>query len=148
MSRQVKTFGLVLGVLASCWSPLASDTAVAQRARSTLEGVYSEAQAGRGATLYNRSCAVCHGADLKGGDRAPALIGPSFTGRWSDRTLGALFEYTSAMMPVTSPGGFGPQQNADIVAFLLNKGNYPTGNADLPADMSVLSQIAFLPVQR
>jgi 3-keto-disaccharide hydrolase len=44
MSQYVKTFGrLVLGVLASCWSPLASDTAVAQQARSQWDGVMRRA---------------------------------------------------------------------------------------------------------
>jgi len=127
-----------------CTVAIARATLSAQPARSPWDGVYSEAQAKRGGMLYNRSCAVCHGADLKGGDRAPALAGPAFAGRWTDRTVGALFEYTSVMMPVTSPGGFSPQQNADLVAFLLSKGSYPPGNADLPADMSALSQIAFV----
>jgi mono/diheme cytochrome c family protein len=112
--------------------------------RSQWDGIYSEAQAKRGGALYNRSCAVCHGADLKGGDRAPALAGPAFAGRWTDRTVGALFEYTSVMMPVTSPGGFSPQQNADLVAFLLSKGSYPPGDSELPSEMSALSQIAIV----
>jgi mono/diheme cytochrome c family protein len=127
-----------------CSLAIARATPSAQQTRSLWDGVYSEAQAKRGGALYNRSCAVCHGADLKGGDRAPALAGPAFAGRWTDRTVGALFEYTSVMMPVTSPGGFSPQQNADLVAFLLSKGGYPPGGSDLPSDMSALLQIAFV----
>ena len=90
---------------------------VSARQKSQWDGVYSEAQSKRGEALYGRSCVTCPGTDLKGGERAPALAGPAFSGRWSERPLGALFEYTSVMMPLQSPGGFNGQQNADIVAY-------------------------------
>ncbi len=39
----------------------------AQGHRSILDGVYTEAQAQRGAKLYRGGCAECHGESLEGG---------------------------------------------------------------------------------
>src|SRR4051812_42099453 len=46
-------------------------------------GIYSDAQAQRGEALYADNCSYCHLVDLSGGDLAPALTGPPFTGKWS-----------------------------------------------------------------
>src|SRR6476659_6262573 len=61
---------------------------------------YSEAQAKRGEKLYGENCIACHGADLRGGDRAPALAGAAFTDRWSTRPLADLLEYAQVQMPL------------------------------------------------
>src|SRR4051794_24952218 len=48
---------------------LGGSHAAAQAARSVWDGVYTEAQAQRGKTLYVQRCGTCHGS----GDQAPAL---------------------------------------------------------------------------
>lgn len=107
-------------------------------------GIYTADQAARGESLYRQSCAPCHGTGLEGGERAPALIGPAFVGRWSDRPFGDLFEYMRVMMPLQRPGGFSAAQNADILAYMLREAGYPAGAQDLPATDEALDTITFV----
>src|SRR5579863_8828464 len=50
----------------------------AQSPASVWDGVYSEGQAGRGAALYQTTCASCHGDKLQGKGQTPALAGADF----------------------------------------------------------------------
>lgn len=109
-----------------------ASTLAAQRA--TSDAMYSDAQAVRGDALYAENCAQCHRYDLTGGDLAPALTGVAFFGRWSDKPLAELFDYMRTAMPLNSAGGLSAGQNIDLLAFLLKKGGYPVGKADLKAD--------------
>lgn len=38
------------------------------------DGPSGDVSAGRGADVYERSCASCHGADLRGSDLGPSLL--------------------------------------------------------------------------
>jgi mono/diheme cytochrome c family protein len=100
---------------------------------SIWDGVYTDAQADRGHTLYNQSCARCHGADLSGTFEIPPLVG-RFMPYWSGSSLDALFDYVSTAMPLDHPGALGPGANADIVAFLLKSNAIPAGSKELSAD--------------
>ena len=51
----------------------------ADGSRSVWDGVYTDEQAKRGAPLYSQYCASCHGAELTGGEMAPALVGSDFS---------------------------------------------------------------------
>ena len=137
-----------LRVMLAMLSAIATAAVSAQQTKSQWDGIYSEAQAKRGDSLYAENCLACHGANLAGGERAPALTGDAFVGRWNDRSLGDLFDYMSVMMPMQSPGGLNRQQNADILAFILNKGTFPTGQMDLPAQTDALNQYKFLAMKR
>jgi mono/diheme cytochrome c family protein len=98
---------------------------------SAWNGVYSAEQAKRGEALYRQACGNCHGATLAGGVRAPAVGGPAFVPRWSNRPLSELLDYMQAQMPVNSPGGFTRHQNADILAYLLQKSGATEGTKDV-----------------
>ena len=100
---------------------------------SIWDGVYTDAQADRGHTLYNQSCARCHGADLSGTFEIPPLVG-RFMPYWSGSSLDALFDYVSTAMPLDHPGALGPGANADILAFLLKSNAIPAGSKELSAD--------------
>src|SRR6266850_6972874 len=53
----------------------------AQQQQSVWDGVYTSAQAERGAQLFKKTCGHCHRDDLAGGGSeagAPALKGPIF----------------------------------------------------------------------
>lgn len=105
-------------------------------------GVYSDAQAARGAAIYAENCAQCHAGTLEGSERGAALTGALFVMRWlAGRPLAELFDYMRTEMPLNSPGGLSPQQNADLVAFLLQKSGYPAGKADLPNTSAQLARI-------
>jgi cytochrome c len=106
----------------------------AQAARISIwDGVYTDAQADRGHTLYMQSCARCHGADLSGTFEIPPLMG-RFMPYWSGSTLDVLFDYVSTAMPLDHPGALGANANADIVAFLLKSNAIPAGATELKAD--------------
>jgi len=107
-------------------------TADAQPRTPLWDGVYTDAQADHGRTLYMQSCGLCHGADLSGTFEIPPLIG-RFMPYWSGSTLDALFDYVSTAMPLDHPGALGPAANADIVAFLLKSNDIPSGAKELSA---------------
>lgn len=114
-----------------------------QGLRSQWDGVYTSAQATRGAALYETNCAPCHRWDLKGTEIAPALTGPAFTARWNGRPLGDLLDYTWALMPQFRPGGLSRQQNADILAFIFQVGGAASGKAELSTDAESLKALMF-----
>ena len=111
---------------------LAASAAGAATRTSVWDGVYTDTQADRGHTLYNQSCARCHGADLSGTFEIPPLVG-RFMPYWSGTTLDALFDYVSTSMPLDRPGALGPGANADILAFLLKSNEIPAGTKELSA---------------
>jgi quinoprotein glucose dehydrogenase len=57
---------------------------------------------------YLRSCSQCHGAEMRGGETGPALIGRAFQQRWSAVSPGALDEFVRSTMPPTNPGKLNP----------------------------------------
>jgi mono/diheme cytochrome c family protein len=116
----------------------------AQQVKSQWDALYSEAQAKRGQTLYAENCAICHAATLGGTDAAPALAGAGFIGKWNNRAFDELFEFMQTAMPVQSPGGLSRQQNADILAYMLQAAKYPSGQAELTPDRSALRQTYFV----
>jgi mono/diheme cytochrome c family protein len=116
-------------------------SAGAQATRSVNEGVYTAEQAKRGEPLYKEQCAMCHGDNLEGSGPMPALAGPDFLTNWQAKTVGDLFEKTHTTMPATAPGSLKAEQAADIVAYLLSVGKYPTGAAELDTKMETLLQI-------
>ena len=59
--------------------------------------IYSEAQAARGATAYETSCANCHRADL-GGNTGPALREQRFAREFAGKDLKTL--YTTVKRPI------------------------------------------------
>lgn len=142
MVKRIHTLVAALGGLALV--PLFHITAPAVRAqsgRSVLDGVYTEAQAKRGEKVYADTCAVCHGADLKGSEFIPSLIGPTFMANWKDKTTGELFEKIKATMPAVAPGTLTAEQSADSVAYILSVAKYPAGASELPAKAEELAQI-------
>ena len=115
-----------------------------QAMQSQWDRVYSLAQAKRGETLYVQSCAACHAVDLSGGEIAPALTGGEFASTWNELTLGDLFERIRVSMPQNDPTSLSRVQKADILAYVLSKGGYPDGEAELPSQTEVLRTINFL----
>jgi len=115
----------------------------ADGSRSVWDGVYTDEQAKRGAPLYSQYCASCHGAELTGGEMAPALVGSDFSSNWNGLTLGDLFERMRTSMPQDNPGGLSRQQNTDILAYILSANTFPAGTSELARETEVLNQIRF-----
>jgi S-disulfanyl-L-cysteine oxidoreductase SoxD len=113
----------------------------AQTARTTWDGVYSAEQARRGAALYKTHCAACHAEALSGIESAPALTGETFNSTWEGVPLEDLFERARSTMPQNAPGSLSRQQNADILAYILEVGKFPAGDKAL--DPTALAGITY-----
>jgi S-disulfanyl-L-cysteine oxidoreductase SoxD len=114
----------------------------AQATRSVWDGVYTAEQAARGQVLYANMCSACHGLALNGGESAPPLSGGEFLSNWNGLTVGDLFERIRVSMPADNPGKITRQQNADIIAHILNVNQFPPGTTELDTRTEVLKQIA------
>jgi mono/diheme cytochrome c family protein len=100
--------------------------------RTTLDGVYTQAQADRGFDGYSRNCARCHQADLNGTGGAPALHTTTFTDNWREGYLSNLFHHIQTWMPPQNlKGSLKEQQYLDIVAYILSFNEYPVGAKEL-----------------
>ena len=117
---------------------------VSAQGKTTVDGIYSDAQATRGEKVYAASCASCHGDDLSGGGQTPPLAGKEFNGDWIDLSMGDLYDRTHLSMPADKPGSLTPEQTVDVIAYLLKKGSFPAGQADLPTDTAALKAIKFV----
>jgi len=114
----------------------------AQQARTTQDGVFSPAQATRGAALYEERCAACHGEKLEG-SIGPELAGAGFLGVWGGgQPLYGLFDKVAKTMPADSPGALSPTQVADIVAYMLQANQFRAGTVDLGTTEAALRQVA------
>jgi mono/diheme cytochrome c family protein len=105
----------------------------AQQPASTKAGVYSDGQATRGRDVYLGQCKSCHTPESHTGD--------IFKATWEGRPLADLYGYISTRMPKNEPGSLSPQENADVLAYLLRLNRMPSGDADMPADSLALKSI-------
>ena len=106
-------------------------------AGSTLDGIYTDAQAERGSGLYQQHCARCH-SHLEFSGRLFEIV-------WVNGTLGALFFRIANTMPLDQPGSLSMEQAAALVAFILRNNGYPPGQSALPANLEHLSAIMIAP---
>ncbi|HEY7391486.1 MAG TPA: cytochrome c [Bryobacteraceae bacterium] len=100
-------------------------------AATVLDGVYTGAQAARGAAAYQARCASCHdGADVDG----PPLTGDPFIDRWREDSLGSLYDFIKTSMPQDAPGKLDEAAYRDVLAYLLQANRYPSGSQELTAE--------------
>ena len=109
-------------------------------AKSVWAGVYTPAQAEAGEKVYFDRCVSCHGDDLGGRERAPAVAGAQFLDAWHGKNLRRLIERIDAM----PPGGPPPaaEEGVDLLAFLLSASEVPSGSVPLAADRARLAEIS------
>ena len=73
---------------------------VSAQDKTADQGVYTSAQAARGATVFDAHCVSCH----REGGTAPVLAGERFTKSFADATLLAVFTTIQTTMPRNAPG--------------------------------------------
>ncbi len=127
--------------LPALWLALVTATPHAAQTKSVVDGVYTEAQATRGAEAYTKDCSSCHGDGLEGDGFAPGLAGSEFLSNWNGTSVGDLFDRIRVSMPPSNPGSVSPQAKADIVAHLLKANKFPPGEAELVKETEALKQI-------
>jgi cytochrome c len=136
----------VSGAPARTSAPPASDAErpqVSTAAPSIGQGVYTPAQAERGAAIYKQSCEHCHLADLGGNpvEEAPSLVRDAFLARWRGKTIGDLFETVSRTMPADAAGSLSRRDYVEVIAYILQVNHYPAGSHELERDPGRLQQI-------
>ena len=112
-------------------------------AASVADGIYTESQATEGGADYRKECASCHGMDLTGRGQAPPLAGPEFVSNWNGMTVGDLFDKMESSMPADRPGQIGAEENARILAYILQANQFPSGKITLAGDADTLRKIRF-----
>lgn len=118
-----------------------SATCLAQT--DTAAGIYTLDQASAGRTVYNQECATCHGRVLEGAEGGPALAGRAFIESWRGRALADFISLTRQTMPVTKPAGLTDSEYGNVVAFMLNRNAYASGQEKLTLDSDRLAGIVF-----
>lgn len=122
-------------VIVSLLSVFVAATAAAQSAKPATAGIYTAAQAERGAATFKSSCTACH--------EASRFTGEEFLAGWTGKSLHELFQHMSTTMPEDNPGSLKPQQYADVVAYFLKLNDYPAGKAELAVAGDGLQPIMF-----
>jgi cytochrome c553 len=105
--------------------------------RTTWDGVYTTAQAKRGADAYASKCAACHGDDMAGKGEVPALAGLPFLYAWNGKTAAELVDYIHTSMPPSEPGSLTDQQSADFAAAIFGRCGFPEGSEELKPGASL-----------
>ena len=101
--------------------------------KTTLQGVYSSAQAARGQKTYDSICLSCH--------PLASQTGQAFSKQWRAKTLADLYGFVAESMPKNDPGSLTPREIAQVVAYLLKINRMPAGAAELPANELALQSI-------
>jgi mono/diheme cytochrome c family protein len=130
---------LAVTMVASVLEAQDSDTIV-----TVWDGVYTVAQAERGKATFDLSCSRCHNSDLSGSDRGPTLVGDKFLANWLDGNLEALFSFIRDSMPQGNASTVNDAGKADVVAYILQRNNYPTGKTELTPDTGKLEMVQIL----
>lgn len=112
--------------------------------KTVWDGVFTEAQATRGRTLYAQHCATCHGGNLQGGEYK-SLTGDRFWTDYQETTVDYVLGQMSRNMPHSEDGSLkgtlGSSVYADIMAHILSTNGFPAGARDLSAEAVVGVQI-------
>ena len=114
-------------------SPPANAAVRSDTLRSTQSGVFTEAQAKRGAQTYAGICQSCH--------TPSEHTGAQFNQSWNARPLSDLFVYLCQNMPKDNPGSLDPADAVDVMAFLLKLNAMPAGAQELAPDSLALKKI-------
>ena len=122
--------------LAACIVVGGASTATAQarsEMRSTLTGVFTDAQAARGKDIYIGTCRECH---------TPAShTGVVFKNLWGGKRLSDLLDFMQEKMPKNSPGSLTGEEYAAVTAYILLLNGLPSGADELPSDATAARRI-------
>lgn len=111
----------------------AQDSTKAPAGKSTLAGVFSEAQATRGEAVYKATCIECH---------VPTdYQGEAFKSKFVGGTVFDMWDLIRSSMPQNNPGSLPDDQYTDVVAYLFKLNDLPSGAKDMPSQKDSLKAI-------
>jgi S-disulfanyl-L-cysteine oxidoreductase SoxD len=129
--------GIVLACLLAGYGALASQTG-----QTLNDGIYTDQQAIRGQSLYQKRCSSCHGANLAG-RTGPPLTGDDFLYEWDSHSLLELANKILKTMPKDDTDPLTPQESADLLAYILQSSRFPGGRVELTLNEAALKGMAF-----
>ena len=109
--------------------PVTPKTLVATEAEedpTTLDGVYTVAQAQRGQELFDDVCSECHETD--------DLTDRAFQARWEGQSTFQLWYFINDRMPYDDPWSLSRQQVTDVMTYILQLNGLKTGDAEMGID--------------
>ena len=117
-------FVIMLMLLASCAEP---------EPETSMDGIYTAAQAQRGAGLFESLCARCHSIQ--------EFSGRSFDAIWAGVPAAALYTRIANTMPLDQPGSLSIPQVTSLMAHIFDANGMPAGNATLEGDMDFMMRV-------
>ena len=91
--------------------------------RTIRDQVYSDAQAARGKSVYDKQCSTCHD-----GGMGPSLTGDDFLATWENKTVRTLYSRILTTMPSDEPGSVPEPDLLDLMAYLIRANGFPAGS--------------------
>jgi len=104
-----------------------------QPPRTSADGIFTAAQADRGAALFDQHCARCHSIQ--------EFTGSAFNTLWAGTPASALYLRIANTMPMDQPGSLGTEQTTALLAHILDSNGMPSGNQPLSGDLPWLTGI-------
>ena len=105
--------------------------------RTVRDGVFSAAQAERGARVFASICTSCH-------EIAEFTAAGAYLDEVEGQSLWETFELVSAEMPEDDPGSLRADQYAAVLAYIFSVYGLPSGEADLGVDQESLEAITIV----
>src|SRR5512139_3064065 len=135
MTAKVVTLA-VLGAAALGFA--ATWTLTAQTAgRTVRDGVFSPAQAERGAQVFGTICTNCH-------EIAEFTGAGAYLEDVEGKPLWETFEFVSSEMPEDDPGSLRLEEYAAVLAYIFSVYGLPSGDAELAVDRESLEAITIV----
>jgi len=117
MNKSVTRF---LGTVAIATGLLAGPGVFAQE-KTLSDGVFTEAQANAGQSVYDANCRTCH--DMK--------FYENTLKSWNSQPLIYLWETIMGTMPADNPGSMMFEEYTDVLAYILSENGFPAGEKPL-----------------
>ena len=110
-----------------------SGATVESREPSTLDGIYTAAQAQRGRRVFENTCSVCHKTE----DWQDGL----FLARWEGESVYRFWFFIYETMPDDAPPYSLPrEQVSDVLTYILQLNGLPSGDGELGSDDDSIGQ--------
>jgi mono/diheme cytochrome c family protein len=99
-----------------------------------------------GKLQFATRCASCHGAELGGGQHAPALTGPGFREHWDGKTARSVYSRIISTMPQDNPGSLSETEALTIALYVfavngIAMGDQPIANATALNGITIPKQV-------
>ena len=115
----------LFSVLMLTAAPLAAQTADTTM-KPASAGVYTEVQAARGDTAFQKFCLSCHTPTFHADQQ--------FRMNWFGRSVFDLFKILKTTMPEDNIGGLSDDEYTRVIAYILKLNGFPAGADSLKAD--------------